>query len=243
LNSDAQPREKREIITAILGVIFAGASVGIAAGVAASNAKIRVSLHMEITNQLTLPLTTPLTHIHRGVVDVPARQIEAGTKEAMVMRKTRGAATGSYGTVSWTINNKEIIVMWLAPYGFNANSNWLAVGIAPAGTHTRQTYEEMYCRDWRSWKPDYFVRHNYEDVIRVITKCDDVICVRGTMGNSHHPEVHITVYRATDIDRAAVGDTYHSSYYESYVPRDIRCGINHGPSSMTRAIMSGPAFG
>ena len=188
--------EKRAIFTAIataIGLAISGASVAVAGAEAANNAGTRVVVQLEVIDLFKWPLENPVTHIHGGVVETQARHVQPGMKEMMVMRKTHHTATGSYGTVSWVILGREVIVMWSAPYNFNHYSNWLGVGISYNGAHDSDTFDDMYYGS-RSW----FKKEEYYYYTRDVTKCDDVICVRGNMGTSHHPKIRIVVYPIND---------------------------------------------
>lgn len=200
LELPALPRQKRAIFTAIataVGLAVSGASVAIGAADSSRNAATAVVVELEIINVAKWPLTSPITHIHGGVVETQARHVQPGTKEMMVMRKTYHTATGSYGTVSWDVNGREVLVMWSAPFNFNHHSNWLAVGVAADGTHNGNTFNDMYYEN-----KSYFVRDEYYYHTRDVTKCDSTICIRGSMGTSHHPEIHIVVYPVSDSDVA-----------------------------------------
>ena len=193
-----QPKkiQKRILFTTIaaaIGLAISGASVAAAGVQAGQNAGTRVVVQLEIIDLTKWPLTNPVTHIHGGVVEVQARHVTPGMKEMMVMRKTYHQATGSYGTVSWDIKGREVLVMWSAPFNFNHYSNWLGVGIGNVGTQTGNTYNAMYYG-----APTWFKRDEYYYYTRDVTKCDDLICVRGNMGTSHHPKIRIVVYPVSE---------------------------------------------
>ena len=191
-------REKRIVFTAAgiataIGLATSGASVALAGAAEAANAGTRVVVQLEVIDLSKWSLTNPVTHIHGGVVETQARHVKPGMKEMMVMRKTYHTSTGSYGTVSWEVNGREVIVMWSAPYSFDHHSNWLAVGVGSKGTHQRNTFNDMYYRSG-SW----FKRDEYYYYTRDVTKCDGVICIRGNMGTSQHPKIRIVVYPVSD---------------------------------------------
>lgn len=183
---------KREPFTLVLtavGLAISGASLAAGVAQAAADSNYRVLVMLEIVNLSKWPLTSPNTYTDMGVIKLQPRTVRAGYKEMMVMRKANLSLLGSAGSVSWMVNNKEVVVMWFAPFGFNCYPNKLAVGIAPQGTHGRGTFDEM-----REGQETYFERRGYDDNIGDVVKCDDSICIRGSMGNTHRPEVLITVY-------------------------------------------------
>ena len=191
-------REKRIVFTAAgiataIGLATSGASVAIAGAGAVANAGTRVVVQLEVIDLSKWSLTNPVTHIHGGVVDTQASHVKPGMKEMMVMRKRYHAATGSYGTVSWEVNGREVIVMWSAPYSFDLHANWLGVGIGHRGSHNINTFDDMYYGSG-SW----FKRAEYYYYTRDVTKCDGVICIQGNMGTSHHPKIRIVVYPVSD---------------------------------------------
>ena len=127
-------------------------------------------------------------------------EISPGCKQMMVMRKRYFLPSGSYGTVSWDINGKQVIVMWAAPVNFDFYPNMLAVGITDSedskrseGSYTQMRYEA---------KP-YFVREKYVNSTRDIMRSDgDSLCVRGSMSTTHKPVIKILVYPVHQEDLA-----------------------------------------
>ena len=63
------------------------------------------------------------------------RDVSVSMSYLQVARKTSSTATGSYGTVSWLIqdNSRRLVIMWSAPFNFNHYSNWLGVGLSVPG--------------------------------------------------------------------------------------------------------------
>ena len=154
--------EKRAIFTGIataVGLAISGASVAVAGAEAANNAGTRVVVQLEVINLSKWSLTNPVTLIHGGAVASQAHHVQPGMKEMMVMRKTYYTATGSYGTVSWDINGRVVIVMWSAPYSFDFHSNWLGVGIGHSRTHNSNTFNDMYYGGGSWFKKDEYYYH------------------------------------------------------------------------------------
>ena len=65
----------------------------------------------------------------------PPRPVFPLRREGMAAHKVSMAALGSYGSVSWVINNKRFIMMWSVPYSHDFFVNTLAIGIK--NTHTK----------------------------------------------------------------------------------------------------------
>lgn len=153
----------------------------------------KVMVQLEISNFADYPLKNPLTYPVQGAVSYPASPVLAGHREAMVMHKTNWFR-GSYGTVSWEMaEGKRVVVMWSAPYNFDLHDNYLAVGFVDKDKHATSTADEMY------YNSGNFTRGEYSDSANQIEYCDDKFCVVGTMGTSHHPQIHINLFpKSTD---------------------------------------------
>ena len=161
----------------------------------------RIVVTMNIINATKWPMTNPRCYAHGGVIVVQPSEISSGCKEMMVMRKRYRLPTGSYGTVSWDINGKQVIVMWSAPFNFDFYSNTLAVGISENddNNHSEGSFHEMYRED-----KDYFTREEYRNSTRNIVKAvDNFICVRGSMSTTHKPVVQIVVSPFNDRERSS----------------------------------------
>ena len=76
-----------------------------------------VAVMLEISNKMQWELNYPNMIPAGGVMDLVPVPVLPGIKEAAVMRKKGYWATGSYGTVSWDVKDKnlQVIVMWDAP--------------------------------------------------------------------------------------------------------------------------------
>ena len=160
----------------------------------------RVAVTMNIINATKWPMTNPRCYTHGGVIVVQPSEISSGCKEMMVMRKRYHLPTGSYGTLSWDINGKQVIVMWSAPFNFDFYSNTLAVCIAEhyGNNHSESSFHEMYNEE-----KDYFTREEYRNSTRNILKTvDGIICVHGSMSTTHKPVVEILVSPFIDRDLA-----------------------------------------
>lgn len=177
--------------------VQSGDTVAAAADKLTRTTSALVVVRLEIINKTMWPLSNPTTHVHGGVVESQPVQVDPASKEMMVMRKTHGTPFGSYGTVSWNVNGKEVLVMWSAPFNFELFSNTLAVGIAPEGEHTISSFDEMYYKT-----KEYFVREEYLKRTQDVSKSDLQICVEGRMSTTHYPVVRIVVYPVDDDDLA-----------------------------------------
>lgn len=104
----------------------------------------RVGVKIEVRNRTGYPMVSPVCFIKSGVVVKPPQRIEAGETGVMVMHKTPGAAGGSYGSVSWLINDQRAVVMWSAPFNFNHHENRLAVGFIDKDGHEEWLTEKIY---------------------------------------------------------------------------------------------------
>ena len=99
--------------------VHAGESVKEAEAKVARDLVSLVLVKMEIINATKWPLINPVALVHGGVVEVQPVSVPPGTKEVMVMRKHFGTPTGSYGTISWDVNDEQVIVMWSVPFPFS----------------------------------------------------------------------------------------------------------------------------
>jgi len=105
------------------------------------------SCAIEIRNyHKDIELTEPHVFVERGYTQIPAApEISPGFQEVCMFRKTYGPATGSYGVLTYKIDNvligkdkRPIIessgitltLMWGVPWAWDWNSNYQAVGIS-----------------------------------------------------------------------------------------------------------------
>ena len=165
-----------------------------------------IQVNITVENWTRFPMTNPSIRPVAGSVDLLPRNIEPGTKEIMVARKTRFTATGSYGTVSWLVDvngqRQRIVVMWSVPYDYNWYSNWLAVGITNTVTHPAGGlwYDNMYNRDDtpnNDFNRKKF-RNNLDDLVFNLGRFEIV----ARMGNGHKTQVTVEVRPARDADLA-----------------------------------------
>ena len=160
----------------------------------------------EIENYTKWPMDNPISYANTGYIKNPPVPVMSGKREAMVTRKTGHTATGTFGTASWLVNGqRRAIVMWSAPYSFDFHSNWLAVGIIGANSHVRSLADTMY--EEPSEESTYTLGEFY-DSTRIISYCDDVICVHGTMGTAHKTFIKIEVYPVSYDNLAGVSKNY-----------------------------------
>ena len=117
---------------------------------------------MEIINATRWQMTNPECFRHGGDIVVQGVTVFPGNKEMMVMRKRYATPTGSYGTMSYDIRNKQVIVMWSCPFNFNFYDNRLAIGITAEKTHSTDTFSEMH-----SEAKDYFVTLSGKSTINI----------------------------------------------------------------------------
>ena len=165
-------REKRFISASTLiglgGLATSGASIGMAATQMSRDNSYRVSLNAEIINTLRWPMTHPSTYTEHGEISLNPRLVAPGTKEAVVMRDSHGKRIGSGGTMSWRLQNREIIVMWYVPshvtagwlwgnrhvYYHEHNCNELGVGISSVGSTDYNTFDEIHhVTEWAPYVP------------------------------------------------------------------------------------------
>jgi len=167
--------------------ISAGTSLG-GAGIGSLMAKsYSVAVGVDVENfckwTMILEYCTPAS----GYMNKPAVNVDPGKKEGFASHKTGGTATGSWVYCLYKVNNKHVQIMYSAPYDFNYHTNWLSLAI----TNKDITLDahKMYYKYY-----SFMAREEYYYTIRPTEICQQDMCIKGTMGNSHHPEIHIELY-------------------------------------------------
>ncbi|XP_069135561.1 tereporin-Ca1-like isoform X2 [Argopecten irradians] len=127
--------------------VSAGSSLaGTTISALTANVDVNVACGFEISNWTKYVMEKPMAYPKGGRIKIPPVEIFPGVKEAMVTHKTPLSVMGSYGTASWLIQDRRVVVMWDAPFNFDFNSNWLGVGITKKGktSHIGDFYDIMY---------------------------------------------------------------------------------------------------
>lgn len=160
---------------------------------------IRVTIEIENVSKWTLG--SPQTFGHGGYISVAPRQVAPNFNELMIARKTGHTATGSYGTVSWEVQGRLVIVMWTEPYNFNHYTNVLAIGMIQPWEHTDDTYDNIY---YGKKSYQHMAKGSFYGTTSNLFVCDDLICMSGTMGTAHKPTVVVIVGPASDKNFALI---------------------------------------
>ncbi|XP_069134457.1 tereporin-Ca1-like [Argopecten irradians] len=182
--------------------MFAGLAAAISAGSSlagtticamTANVDLSVACGIETSNWTKYVLEKPIAYNDGERIKIPPSEILPGVKEAMLAHKTPICATGTYGTVSWIIKDRRVVVMWDAPFDFNIHDNWLAVDLTKEHdtNHCQSFYDTMYNKS--STSTIKFSRNNFAKTIQPVKCSDDEFEVVGSMGTSHKPTVEIVV--------------------------------------------------
>lgn len=105
----------------------------------------------------------------------------------MIVHKSSGVASGSFGSVSWLVGKERVIIMWSLPFNFNHHSNYLAVGVIK-GEHTVDWTNTMY------YKSGDFVRQEYYRSSPMISYLGKTVYVEANMGTGHKAVIRVAVY-------------------------------------------------
>ena len=103
-------------------------------------------------------------------------------------------ASGTWGTVSWKIGNKRVIVMWSNPFDHISYYSYLAVGIMDnSKQHTSASTNDMYYEDDVF---TYFKRQRYSasSARTPVIWCSHTFCIQGIMGPEKRSIVNIAVF-------------------------------------------------
>ncbi|XP_033748209.1 tereporin-Ca1-like [Pecten maximus] len=152
-----------------------------------------VACGIETANWTKYTLEKPMAFNNGGLIKTPPIDILPGVKEAMITHKTGGTATGTYGSVSWVVKDRRVVVMWSVPFNHDYYTNWLAVGLTKPGftAHDKAWYDTMY---YHSNTPILkFNRKNFYENVNPVTFSDGDFEVEGNMGSTHIANVHIIV--------------------------------------------------
>ena len=156
-----------------------------------------VSCRINVKNFTNSSLKAPNIEIIGGQLAVAPDIVRAGGSESMLGHKTKGCATGAYGTVSYDItiggSSHRIFIMYCAPYNFNHYSNTLAIGIGSTTTpNDKDLFQKMYDGEVSGLIQEKRGEYYYNS--RMITVENSVIRVTGIMDTDHKAEVKICVY-------------------------------------------------
>ncbi|XP_067942383.1 echotoxin-2-like [Watersipora subatra] len=171
-------------------VITSGASINPSVEVfRENNEKYEVTAHMTVENFSKWPLFEPFANPEEGELSYPPMNVFPGEKEAMDMHRPLWTTKGTYGSVSWKIDeSKKVIVMWYVPYLSILYSNKLAVGIMDTTSHPDSLAKTMY------YDSGSFVRRTYSKKGPAIEFCDGIYCIQGNMESSKQPLINISIY-------------------------------------------------
>lgn len=183
--------------------IISGRSVAAATRAAITVSGYRVVVELVIENFSVWPLINPQAYPVDGKISYPPTPVLPGHRGAMVMHKTSYSIFGSHGTVSWEIPGHErVLIMWDAPFNFNYYSNKLALVFVNRDLHYKSRADEMY-DDYINNTSAYF-----HTSTAPIQRCDDFVCVQGTMGASHHPQIKLYLYPRDTVNMASNVQAY-----------------------------------
>ncbi|XP_055350919.1 tereporin-Ca1-like [Paramacrobiotus metropolitanus] len=171
----------------------------------ASQSSYRVAGTLKVVNNTRWMLQLEKCYINYGKVEAIFDQVRPGQSAVMKVHKTSYLATGSSGTLAWTVvnENKSIVVMWSLPFNHDFSHNVLAVGIRSNNGNnenngnTSNTFREMYSENEQS----YFRRKEFYSVIDPVEHMDNRVKVRGRMGNAHKTDIIIDVHAINPADQ------------------------------------------
>ncbi|XP_069134263.1 tereporin-Ca1-like [Argopecten irradians] len=182
------------MIAGTVAAIAAGSSLaGTTVSALTSSGGYSVACGIETSNWTKYILEKPKAINDGGLIKTPPMNVLPGVKEAMITHKIGGTATGTYGSVSWVIKDRRVVVMWSVPFNHDYYTNWLAVGITKPGykQHDENWYNTMY---YESNTPVLeFRRKQFYNDVNPVTFPDGEFEVEGNMGSTHISNVHITV--------------------------------------------------
>ena len=127
--------------------------------------------------------------IEGGAINKLMKNVVPGKKEGFASHKTHDTATGSEVYCLYKVNNTRIHIVYSAPYDFNIHSNYLALAIT--SNSKSLNFNEMY---WKPTEHRYVEIREYYRKLRPTETCRHGFCLKGAMGSSHKPEVHIKLY-------------------------------------------------
>ncbi|XP_038064909.1 uncharacterized protein LOC119735282 [Patiria miniata] len=119
--------------------------------------------------------------------------VEPLTAEAFVAEKTKGTATSSYGTASFSVQGqgrpRYINIMWSVPFDRNIFKNVLGIEVSQdCGPHD---FDRMYYR--RNFRQHSVTRDFKRNLVPLRVQTNDLAVV-GSMGNGPKVEALINVY-------------------------------------------------
>ncbi|KAK7473732.1 hypothetical protein BaRGS_00035007 [Batillaria attramentaria] len=161
------------------------------------NAECEVTAGFLIENWTKFNLLKPAVKPEGGVVTLPPCNVAPATREAMVAKKKDGSPVGSWGTLSYTLENCDhlVFIMWCVPANQNMFKNYLAVGVSRKGylTHgeSKEAFDQMYERK-RTKKLSCNLKEFQTNAFPVIFR-DGNIEIEGTMGYGSRTEIKIII--------------------------------------------------
>ncbi|XP_060074368.1 tereporin-Ca1-like [Ylistrum balloti] len=187
----------------LVAAVSAGSSLaGTTVSALTSSGGYSVACGIETANWTKYTLEKPMAFNDGGLIKTPPIDILPGVKEAMITHKTGGTATGTYGSVSWVVNDRRVVVMWSVPFNHDYYQNWLGVGLTKPGKtkHDKSWYKTMYYQSNTSELS--FIRKKFYTDVNPVTISDEDFEVEGTIGSTHIADAHIVVRPRNEKDYA-----------------------------------------
>lgn len=181
--------------TAMVGAaITSGASLASTTVSGLLNTNIRVAVAGSIENFSKYTMIMIEQQYLRGSGHKPMVNIHPGKKEGWSSQKTAHTATGSSVFGIYRVNGIYVNIYYDAPYSFDLHANTLALAI------TR--YPMNAYRMAHSPRSFYLAREKYYKRMKPTEICRLGFCLKGTMGQTHHPVIHIQLYPKSWYDTA-----------------------------------------
>jgi len=142
------------------------------------NAPASVACRTFVENLSRWPLQNPFTIVESGVVGTPPIEMSPGLKAAIRAWKSDYVPFGTAGVVTYTVPAPtpfKIHALWSTPYSHYMYPNVVAVAIS--GVDAEADFDALY---------------DGEGLAGVATgpgsveRCNDLVCVRGTIDDSYH---------------------------------------------------------
>jgi len=217
----ALPAISKELTEALIGsAISAGTSLGTSTveGLMKSNFNVAASGSIENYSAWPLRLAPRGCTVLSGTVNQPMKSVDPGYKEAFASHKIGNRATGTWMFCPFEVKKKyRVMFMYSVPYSQDFYANTLTVAICKLEKANCRQIDGpgMYYMDLeraeldnkalkslpKDVKPDYsqiaIDRHDYYSSIRNVKTCLEDLCIRGSMGSSHHPVIRMSVLPTT----------------------------------------------
>lgn len=178
------------IVAALIsGGISAGTSLAGTTAAALLNKQFNVAAGGSIENFSKWTMILDYCTAEQGYIDKPMINVRPGKKEGFASHKTGNTATGTYVYCRYKVkgNALRLHIMYSAPYSFDMHSNWL--GLAITTPNVQLDADKMYYGTY-----SYVALEEFYNSVRPAKICSHGFCVSGTMGTSHHPEIHVKFY-------------------------------------------------